>query len=100
MPRSLMWPDHQFLNQARAWFLKIDAVRIVGMRVRVCVCVCVCVCTCMCVCPCPRLLLTGGMIRRDMNLIQLVNKFYSCYMATVVVIVNGCGLSIDMRHRH
>ena len=37
-----------FLNQARAglqparaWFLKIDPVRIVGMRVRVCVCVCV-----------------------------------------------------------
>ena len=28
---------------ARAWFLKIDPVRIVGMRVRVCVCVCVCV---------------------------------------------------------
>ena len=32
------------LNQARAWFLKIDPVRIVSMRVRVCVCVCVCVC--------------------------------------------------------
>ena len=28
---------------ARAWFLKIDPVRIVGMRVRVCVCVYVCV---------------------------------------------------------
>ena len=28
-----------FLNQVRAWFLKIDPVRIVGMRVRVCVCV-------------------------------------------------------------
>ena len=26
---------------ARAWFLKIDPVRIVGMHVRVCVCVCV-----------------------------------------------------------
>ena len=37
-----------FLNQARAgrrparaWFLKIDPVRIVGMRACVCVCVCV-----------------------------------------------------------
>ena len=39
---QLLWfcPD-QFLNQARAWFLKNDPVRIVGMRVRVCVCVCV-----------------------------------------------------------
>ena len=34
----------------RAWFLKIDHVRIDGMRVRVCVC------------PCPRLLITSGMI--------------------------------------
>ena len=32
-----------FLKQARAWFLKIDPVWIVGMRVRVCVLVCVCV---------------------------------------------------------
>ena len=29
---------------ARTWFLKIDPVRIVGMRVRVCACVCVSVC--------------------------------------------------------
>ena len=28
----------------RVWFLKIDPVQIVGMRIRVCVCVCVCVC--------------------------------------------------------
>ena len=39
-----------FLNQAhtghglaRAWFLKIDPVWIIGMHVCVCVCVCVCV---------------------------------------------------------
>ena len=31
-----------FLNQARAWFLKIDPVRIVGMRVCGCMCVRVC----------------------------------------------------------
>ena len=30
-----------FVNQARAWFLKIDLVRIIGMRVCMCVCVCV-----------------------------------------------------------
>ena len=41
-------PLSMFLNQARAgrrparaWFLKIDPVRIVGMRACVCVCVCV-----------------------------------------------------------
>ena len=38
--------SYPLLNQARAgrtraWFLKIDPVRIVGMRVRVCVRVCV-----------------------------------------------------------
>ena len=61
---------------ARAWFLKIDPVRIVGMRVRVC----------MCVCPRPRLLITSGVIWRDVNLIQLVKQVlqllygnYSCY---------------------
>ena len=31
------------LRPARVWFLKIDSVRIVGMRACVCVCVCVCV---------------------------------------------------------
>ena len=41
--------------------------------VYVCVCVFVFVCVCVCVC-----------------------KFYSCYMATVVVIINGHGLGIDM----
>ena len=46
-----------FLNQARTghrlariWFLKIDPVWIIGMRVRVCVCVCVYVYVCVCVC--------------------------------------------------
>ena len=34
----------------RAWFLKIDLVWIVSMRV--------CVCVCPCLCPCPRLLIT------------------------------------------
>ena len=30
-------PSRKFLNQARAWILKIEPMRIVGMRVRVCV---------------------------------------------------------------
>ena len=88
----------KLLNQARTgrrlshtWFLKIGPVQIIGMRVRVCVCVCVCVCTRARL----RLLITSGMMWRDMNLIRLVNKFYSCYIATVAIIINGCGLCID-----
>ena len=60
-----------FLNQARAgrrparaWFLKIDPVRIVGMRV----------CVCVCVCPRPRLLITSGVMWRDIHLIRLVKQ--------------------------
>ena len=37
---------------ARAWFLKIDPVRIVGMRA----------CVCVCVCLRPRLSITSGVI--------------------------------------
>ena len=53
-----------FLNQARsshrparAWFLKIDPVPIVGMR------------ACLCVCLCLRLLITSGVMWRDIDLI-------------------------------
>ena len=56
-----------FLNQARrrpahAWFLKIDPVRIVIMHVR------------MYVCPRPRLLITSGVMWRDINLLRLVKQ--------------------------
>ena len=40
-----------FLNQARAWFLRIASVREL-LYVCVCVCVCVYVCVCVCVCVC------------------------------------------------
>ena len=75
----------KFLNQARAWFLKIDPVQIVGMHV------------CVCVCLHPRLLITSGMIWTSYD---WLNKFYSCYMATIVIIVIGRGISIDTRCRH
>ena len=59
---------HLLLNQARAgrrparaWFLKIDPVRIVGMRA--------CVCVCVCVCPRPRLSITSGVMWHDIDLI-------------------------------
>ena len=52
-----LWQIRMFLNQAcaghrpvRTWFLKINPVRIVGMRV----------CVCECACPRPRLLITSG----------------------------------------
>ena len=56
-------------------------------------------CVCVCVCPSPRLLITSGVMCRDIDSIQLV-KQYSCYMAIVVIIINGRGLSIGTRHRH
>ena len=60
-----------FLNQARAslwlahtWFLKIDPVWIIGMRV----------CVCVCMYPRPRLLITSGVMWLDMDLIRLVKQ--------------------------
>ena len=47
------------LRPARAWFLKIDPVRIVGMRA----------CVRVCVCPRPRLSITSGVMWRDIDLI-------------------------------
>ena len=52
---------------------------------------------CVFVCPRPRLLITSGVIWTSYH---WLNKFYSCYMATVVIIVNGRGLGIGTRHRH
>ena len=71
------------------WFLKIDPVQIVGMRVYVCVCAHTR--TCMCVST-PE---TVNNQWHDMDPYDWLNKFYSCYMATVTVIINGCGLGID-----
>ena len=45
-----------------------------------------CVCVCLFVCSPPRLLITSGTIWTPYD---WLNKFYSCYIATVVVIVNG-----------
>ena len=44
--------------------------------------------------------ITNGVMWGDMDPIRLVNKFYSCYMAVVVVIINRRGLGIGMRHTH
>ena len=53
-------------------------------------------CACLCVCPPPRLLITSGLTWLNIDFIWLT-KFYSCYVATVVVIVDGCGLAIHTR---
>ena len=65
----------QFLNQACAWFPKIVSVQTsVCVFVSVCVCVCVFVCVFVCVCPPLRLLITSGVMWRDMDPIQLVKQ--------------------------
>ena len=48
----------------------------------------------MCVCPRLRLLISSGMMWHDMDPCDWLKKFYSCYMATVVVIVNGVALEL------
>ena len=74
-----------FLNQSHAWFLKI-----VSVRTSVWVFVC----------PPPRLLITSGMMWRDMDPMRLVKQVLQLYMATVVVIVNGRVLGIGTRRTH
>ena len=49
---------------------------------------------CVSVCPPPRLLITSGVI---WTLYNWLNKFYSCYMTTAVVIINGSGLGVNTR---
>ena len=55
---------------------------------------CVNVYACMYVFPPLRLLITSGMMWCDMDPYDWLNKFYSCYMAILVSIFNGCGLGI------
>ena len=70
-----------------AWFLKIDPVRIVGMRACVYVCVSV-----------PKAINNQW---HDMDLIRLVKLVLQLlYGNYIVVIINGCGLGIGMRRRH
>ena len=51
-----------------------------------------CVCVCMCVCPPPRLLIASGVIWTPYD---WLNKLYSFYMAAVVVINDGHGLTVE-----
>ena len=61
-----------------------------------------CVCLCVCVCPPPRLLITSGVMWRDVDPMRLVKQVLhvQLYMATVVAIVNGRVLGINTRRTH
>ena len=83
----IVWLHFIGCHQSLYRHLKINLVRIVGMRIRVCVSVCVSVSV-------PEAINNQW---HDMNLIQLVKQVLQ---QTVVVIVNGRGLSIDTRCRH
>ena len=55
---------------------------------------CVCVCVCVFACLPPRLLKTTGVIWCDIDPYDWSNRFYGFYMAAVVGIVSGRGMSI------
>ena len=59
---------------------------------------CVFACLCMCVCPPPRLLITSGIVWCDIRRpysYDWLNKLYGLsYMAAVVDIISGRGVSI------
>ena len=55
-----------------------------------------CLYVCVCVCLPLRLLITSGMMWRHIDPYDWLNKFYSCYMAILVGIINGLDLGIDM----
>ena len=84
---------HASLQPVRTWFLKTVSAQMF-------LCMCLCLCLCVHVCPPLRLLNTSGMMWHGMDPYNWLNKFYSCYMATVVIIINGHGLGIDTCQRH
>ena len=52
---------------------------------------------CMCV-SAPSLLITSGVMWHDMDPYDWLIKFYTCYMAVVVIINDGRGLRIETLH--
>ena len=80
--------------RAPQWFIRIASVHeCLYACACVCVCVCACVCVCVCVCVPPRLLLTSGVMWCN---IDWLNKFYGFYMAALVGIISGRGISIHI----
>ena len=56
------------------------------------------VCVFACVCPTPKLRMTSGMMWCDIDPYDWSNKFYHFYMASVVIVVSGHGVSIHACH--
>ena len=54
---------------------------------------------CVSVCLPLRLVITSGVMWRDMNSIWLVKKFYRFCMVAIVGIVSRCSLAIEVHHR-
>ena len=54
-----------------------------------------CLCVYVCVCPPPMLLITSGVI---WNPYDWLNKFYSFYMGSIVIIDDGRGLKVEVCH--
>ena len=73
---------------APQWFIRIASVRECLYA-----CVCVYVCVYVCVCSPPRLLITSGVMWCN---IDWSNKYYGFYMASLVGIISGRGISIHM----
>ena len=59
-----------------------------------------CVCVCVCVSAPEAILITSGMMWRDMDPMRFVKQVLQLCMATVVTIVNGCVLGIGMHRTH
>ena len=62
----IVWLHFIRCHQSLDHHLKVEPVRIVSM--------CVCVCVCLHVCPPPRLLITSGVMWRDIDPIRLVKQ--------------------------
>ena len=73
---------------ACAWFLKIDSVQIVGMRV------------CVCVCLQGYKQLASGVMWCDMNPYDWLNNLYKVYMATIVFVISRYSLRIEVHSRN
>ena len=58
-----------------------------------CACISVRMYVCMCMYMCVRLLIISGMIWTPYD---WLNKFYSCYMAAVIIINDGRGLGVEV----